>query len=334
MRSHSHLFRDLIEEGFSMFQRARSLQIFTGITALAATALVMFSTSGCGKTADDALEGLSDSTSNTVETVMSEAGSQATASESNGAVGFSEGSSVMPDYVDPSDTVHPYAACTYSAARSACSSSSDTITFNGCTVAGGAVSVTGSSTEVFTGSGASTCTVPVATGNTVRRTSSGVTLTLAIGATLLTDTAGGTAWDGTVIPATGTLISNTAGTRTITIDGTHRKLTGPKGRTWFDHFVTSTGGLTVTGTRISPPRVVTGSARLYHNLAKYTANNTFNSVSWGSSSCCYPTAGSISSTFTGSKTGSTTLTFSNTCGAATFVDTDGTSSSVTLTQCN
>jgi hypothetical protein len=72
---------------------------------------------------------------------------------------------------------------------------------------------------------------------------------------------------------------------------------------------------------------------LYHNLAKYTATNSFNSVTWSSSTCCYPTSGSVTTTFTGAKSGTGTMTFTSTCGAATYVDSTG-SSNVTLTQCH
>jgi hypothetical protein len=273
-----------------------------------------------------------DASVNAVETAMSEAGSNATAAESAGSVGFSYNQHSISNFVDPQDSVHPFSACTYSSVRGACSSSSDTISWNGCTVAGGAVTLTGQWTEAFFGTGASTCAIPVGNGETVTRTSAGSTMTFASGAALVTDTNGGTAWDGTVIPSTGTSIVGGASSKAITIHGTHRKLTGPAGRTLFDHFVTSTG-LTSTGSRAGGNRVMTGSVSVYHNLAKYTATNTFNSVTWGSANCCYPTSGNISSSFSGSVTGNTTLTFSSTCGSATFADSSGTSN-VTLTQCN
>lgn len=111
---------------------------------------------------------------------------------------------------------------------------------------------------------------------------------------MTTDTVGGTAWDGTVIPNTGTSVSNSGGTRAIT----------------------------------------GGTMKVYHNVLRYSAAVTFTGVQWTSSSCCYPTAGSISTTLTGSVTGTSTLSFSTTCGSATFVDTSGTSSTVTLNQCN
>jgi hypothetical protein len=96
----------------------------------------------------------------------------------------------------------------------------------------------------------------------------------------------------------------------------------------------TSSGLTTTGTRAGGDRVISsGTVTLYHNLAKYTATNSFNSVTWGSSTCCYPTSGSVTTTFTGTKSGTGTMTFTSTCGAATYVDSTG-SSNVTLTQCH
>lgn len=302
---------------------------------LLATSLFTF---GCKKsTTDSDTESTSDSTSNTSQTAMSQAGSSSSATES-GSVGFlaedALSSYESANYVDPDQSIRPTAtACTYSSVRGSCASSADTITWGGCTVDGGSVTMTGSWTETFSGTGASTCTTPLSSGGSVTRTSSSSVMTFASGATLTTDTNGGTAWDGTSIPATGETVSNSSGTRTIVINGIHRYLKGPRGTTWFDHYITSTG-LTVTGTRAAGTRSMSGNLKVYHNLLRYTAASTFNTVIWGSSSCCYPTSGNISSTLTGSLTGTTTLTFSSTCGSATYIDNSGSSSSVTLTHCN
>jgi hypothetical protein len=127
-------------------------------------------------------------------------------------------------------------------------------------------------------------------------------------------------------------ISNTGGTRTVVINGIRRTMTGPLGRSWFDHSITSTG-LTVTGTRAAGTRTVSGTMTMFHNLASYKATHAFNNVTWGSSSCCYPTSGSVSTSLTGTRTGNVSLDFSSTCGQATFTDTDSSTSTVTLNQC-
>lgn len=123
-------------------------------------------------------------------------------------------------------------------------------------------------------------------------------------------------------------------TRTIAIGGIHRVLTGPRGTVWFDHSLETTTDLTVTGTRALGTRTITaGAVKLYHNRAEYTATSTFdgtNQVKWGSSSCCYPTAGKITTVLTGSLTGSMSLEFTSTCGSALFTDRDGSTSTVSL----
>ncbi len=212
-----------------------------------------------------------------------------------------------------------------------CVGNTATVAWAGCTIDGGRATLSGGWTEVFSAGG---CVRPLGNGLSVTRTTTGETLTHANGATRTTDTNGGTAWDGTVIPSSGVTTSRTGVTRTIVINGVHKLKKGPKGTTWFDHFITSTG-MTVTGARSTNNRAISGTLTLYHNRAKFTAVNTFNAVTYGDSTCCYPTSGNISSNHTaGSKSGTSTLTFTNTCGDANFVDTDGTASTVTLDQCN
>jgi hypothetical protein len=312
-----------------------SLRLLTAGAALLTLSVLQL---GCSSSSTPTSSGSNgtDSTSNASQAAMAETNNQAQATESSTAVGLIE------DGVDPQGSVHTLSTCSFASTRGTCSSSpyTDTITWGGCTIDGGKAAMNGSWNEVFTGTSDSSCTVPIVSGETVVRTSSGSTLTVENGSaldgsTIETDTDGGTAWDGTVIPSTGTTVVNSSGTRTITIHGTHKTGKGPLGGTLYDHFIVTSTPLTVTGTRALGTRTVTGGGiTVYHNLAHYTADLAFTGVTWGSSACCYPTAGSISGTLTGSITGTTTLTFSSTCGAATYVDTTGASSLLTLTQCN
>lgn len=295
---------------------------------------------GCAKGTTDETSDGSDTTSNTSQSAMAEANSQASASESAGAVGvLSSGDrdfARLGDAVDPGDVLHPLATtCTFATTRGACVTNADTVAWGGCTVDSGAVTLTGGWNEAFSGTGAASCTVPVASGGSVTRTSSASTMTLTGGATMVSDTAGGTAWDGTVIPSTGTTVSNTAGTRTITVNGMHKIGKGPRGRTLFDHYITTPTPLTVTGLRSTSNRAITGGTmKVYHQLLRYTAAISFSGVQWTSSTCCYPTTGSISTTLSGSLTGTTSMTFTSACGSSTYVDNAGSSSTVTLNQCN
>jgi hypothetical protein len=117
------------------------------------------------------------------------------------------------------------------------------------------------------------------------------------------------------------------------INGSHLTGTVDGVKLW-DHTVsTGAGGLTVTG--IGSSRLVSGTVNVEHNLAKYTAAVTFNGVGYGEPGCCFPTSGSVSTTFSkGPDVGKTeSLSFSEICGDATLTKADGTTESLTLVHC-
>jgi len=154
----------------------------------------------------------------------------------------------------------------------------------------------------------------------------------------------GTGWDATVTPApTDDGVQATCGdggcsaTRTLVINGSHLTGTvtidGDSIEIW-NHTVTSgTGGITVTGA--GAERVVSGEVVVQHNLLKYTSTTTFASVSYGEPLCCFPTAGSVSTTFSrGADVGRTEeISFSAVCGEATLKRADGVSEPLTLVHC-
>lgn len=128
-----------------------------------------------------------------------------------------------------------------------------------------------------------------------------------------------------------------AQSRTLVIRGSH--LTGTvtingKETTIWDHTVsTGASGVTVTGTGTS--RVVSGSVTVQHNILKYTSTATFDAVAYEEVGCCFPTSGSVSTTFTrGANTGKTeTLTFGPVCGDATLKTASGATEALTLQHC-
>lgn len=271
------------------------------------------------------------------ESAVSEAGQQSTSSEGAASPQISNiedmGMDLQSmDYLDPKD-VGIQAACAFSTARSTCTSNVSTIDWAGCSV-GIAATLTGGWTETWSaGFCANTMQPgPLTNATNVTRTSASQVLTLANGAKLTTDTLAHTTYDGTAIPATGITVSMTTN-RTVVINGLHKVLVGPKGRTLFNHTITSPG-LTVAGTRAAGTRTINGSSTLYHNLASYKATHTFTNVKWDTPSCCYPTSGTLSTVLTGSRTGNVSMAFTTTCGQANFIDTDATSTPITLTQCN
>lgn len=289
-------------------------------------------------------EEVSDSLSNIAQTAMAEANSQA---NSIVTARLSELELLANEEME---TTSNRATCSISAARSTCANNSTTVNWDGCTIGSTTATLTGVITETFSSFGAAVCQL---NGNGSKLTrvissSSPRVLTLESGATITSTMTPDTAWDGTTFPSasTGTTITRVeSGTSVngsqscsvgsvcyeIVVNGVQNILKGPKGRKWFDHIITS--NISAKGSKAAGTMTIYGTSSVWHQLASYKAVNTYNAVVWGTPSCCYPTSGSISTVFTGSIAGTTTLTFGSTCGSATFVDTAGASTSVTLNQC-
>ena len=106
----------------------------------------------------------------------------------------------------------------------------------------------------------------------------------------------------------------------VSLNGKHRWATY-NGITIINHSLHTDSPVTVTDDTILTrfDRVVDGgSLKIDHNIAKYTTTIVPSAVTWGSSGCCYPTSGSFAVSFSGSISGSGTLTFATTCGKATW----------------
>lgn len=150
----------------------------------------------------------------------------------------------------------------------------------------------------------------------------------------------GTGWDDTVAPAPAddgvTLACGEGGCkagRTLSISGSHLTGTIDGIRLW-DHTVsTGAGGITVTGS--GEGRLVSGSVTVQHNLAHVTSITTFNQVAYADNACCYPSSGSVTTTFASGpdRSKSETLVFSAVCGEATLTRADGSSQAVSLDEC-
>lgn len=156
-----------------------------------------------------------------------------------------------------------------------------------------------------------------------------------------------TGWDSSVTPApnnNGVIVgcgaSGCTSSLTLSINGSH--LTGtvtPSGGTaskWWDHTVsTAPDGVNVTVN--STGLVVSGTVVVQHNLAKFTSTTVFNNVQYSGANCCFPSAGSVSTTFSqGPHQGKTeSLTFGTRagCGEATLTRTDGSQVAFTLEHC-
>ncbi|MGB8296435.1 MAG: hypothetical protein WCG85_13490 [Polyangia bacterium] len=152
----------------------------------------------------------------------------------------------------------------------------------------------------------------------------------------------GTGYDATVSPAPsddgvvvtcGTSGCDTDGTLVINgshLTGTVISAAGESAKLW-DHTVTGTVDVAGTGSG----RVVTGTVIVEHNLVSRTTSTAFNSVTYGDAFCCFPTAGSVTTTKqNGPHVGKTEmLTFSSVCGEATLTTYNGSTVALTLEHC-
>ncbi len=155
----------------------------------------------------------------------------------------------------------------------------------------------------------------------------------------------GSGWDASVSPAPangGVVVtcgsSGCSSGGTLVINGSHLTGTvtlpgGVPATIWNHTISTGNGGLSVTTSGSN--RTVSGSVTVQHNILRYTATATLNNVTYGDSTCCFPTSGSLSTKYsTGTNAGKTeTLTFSAVCGEATLTTARGQSLPYTLQHC-
>ena len=309
---------------------------------------VVLALSSCGKNKTSTTTDTDDSegVENLAQQVLSESSSHASATEGS-TVGLSsyESSQATSQLSDISQMT---TACSYSSPYKTCSSATGTIDWNSCSISYSGVNIatmTGGWNEDWTS--ASECQHSyLSDGGSVVRSASRSTITFTLGRKTITDTTGGTAYDGTVFTSGGIRTTRATLNRSVSMttgSAIHRTGISRKGITYFDYYMVPS--LTVSGSlknsssnTLTGNRTIGGSLTVYHNLLKYTATSQFNSVIWTDSSCCYPTSGNIAFTFTGTNkpANSATMTFSASCGTATLTtvsDSGSSTSSMTLENC-
>ena len=133
----------------------------------------------------------------------------------------------------------------------------------------------------------------------------------------------------------GTTITRGTGTNyLLSIGGITRTLASAAGKTVWNHSIHSDPAAPLQLNQLARAgRIISsGTVIVDHNLAKFTANMAFSDVTY-TAGCCYPTSGTIATTYTGSKTGTATLTFSSTCGSASLVE-GSTTTAMTMKACS
>jgi hypothetical protein len=155
----------------------------------------------------------------------------------------------------------------------------------------------------------------------------------------------GSGWDSTVAPApaNGGVVrtcdaSGCSAGSTLVVNGSHITGTvtiagGQPTQIWNHTVNTSASGLTITGSGTS--RSVSGTVTVQHNILMYDATATFNAVTYSNANCCFPTGGSVTTSFhSGSNSGKTeSLAFTAICGEATLTTASGKTEAYTLQHC-
>lgn len=207
------------------------------------------------------------------------------------------------------------AASCNAVAFASCNANQKIRTLDGCTTFGGGV-MSGNVTLNFSGTGAASCTIPMAADAVTRVPN--FSLTGLRGATFSVSGSGQTL---TRVGATSFSFANA---------GVRRSFVTPKGDTILDISTSTTSPISVTGNSRSTRTISGGALNVVNNLSGVSCSISPSSVSW-TSSCNCPTSGSWS----GSCSDSTSLSvaFSSTCGQATV--TKGTEvSTITMDRCN
>lgn len=105
----------------------------------------------------------------------------------------------------------------------------------------------------------------------------------------------------------------------LTIRGTHRRNILLDGEVNYETSFSS-GDINITGAgkrterKLSTPE--NSTLTVYHNTHSSKASLTLNKLNWNDASCCFPTSGSITATFSGNLSGTEVFTFSG-CGIVT-----------------
>jgi|GEM_PF-5463300 len=299
---------------------------------LALTALL---TTSCNK-----LKAQSDAanpTTSPAETALATINSIANDSEGINFTLAGENNEFTPDFaVIPAENLMK-PACKAQSAKSDCNSSNQVSVIwgecsaaNGSTLSGGWTNTYSSTNACLRGK-----VGPLASGDSVTRTSSGMSIDGVYGGRVTWSTELHTAYDGTTISNAGITISKINDTRMIQIAGLHRILENGSGQKIYDHSIKGLSQLNMTGARSNGTRVLNnGTVRVFNNLQSLQSDLTFSDLEWRKAACCYPTAGTITTVTSGAtKYESTTIRFDRTqCGQASL-EGGGKSTLITLQQC-
>ncbi|MDB4986272.1 MAG: hypothetical protein JWN04_1450 [Myxococcaceae bacterium] len=135
-------------------------------------------------------------------------------------------------------------------------------------------------------------------------------------------------------PSGGVALARTTLARSLDIKGIHyvaTKSANASTKLW-DHTVSTSSPLSVT-LEADGVRKVSGTVVVQHNIAKFTAKAELSDVVYDFAKCgCLPISGTITSTLTGSRTGTETLDITG-CAQGSYADEKGAKSTLKLARC-
>ena len=316
--------------------------------ALATSAILSY---GCGKAEDDPSASSSETVSEIAASSMSGA---VQSSDANGAVAFSLESSPsrlakFEDLFALFPNAFAATVCAPANLSTGCTNGVITATYANCSFTNSAAVWNGS--QIITFNTPSSCPAlghMYDSGNVFTRSFGAATTRLARDVTVAFDTAvplKAMSLSNAGSPAVaggGTQITMGTGTRTINIMGIHytatKNVTTNKGnivtKTVWEHIVDTPTPLVVNKSGTTHT-VASGTMRVQHLKAGYTATASPNGVTYDTSiGCCHPKSGTLTSTYTnGSLYTAEVLTFASTstaCGAASIQVGTGSSSAAAL----
>lgn len=246
--------------------------------------------------------------------------------ESDSTISFNKKSKFKDiiNFLNPIQTAHA-AICSGRAQRETCLDGVKSKTYSGCSI--GLTAQTFSGIVELTYSDTANCDI-TAESDSLTRTFD-YTRTTALGAKIRVFSTTHTDFEGNTYGGGGKLTKVPAGYE-LDILGKHKTRTGFAGKERLDISIRTTAPISFNKLARNERVVDGGAIVVAHNLANYKVTLEPSALAY-TSSCCYPTSGTITATYDGVIDGSGVVTF-NGCGEAT-VSRDGVDHSITFNSC-
>lgn len=178
------------------------------------------------------------------------------------------------------------------------------------------------------------CTGLATAGNYIVRTGNDVVTLPGVGVFTSTSVSANN-YAGTSIGGGAKIVKNADSTDSISITGVTASLTSTTGTSvWSNSVYTDPAAPLVLNHLSRDGRTInSGTVIVNNNLLGFTASMAYAGIVY-TASCCYPVGGTITTTLSGARAGTATLTFSSVCGSATISTETGAIVSVGMSACS